>query len=80
MKRDKILEAYERSILKEAKNIEDEYESKRKAIKILIKSIEKKLDNHSKKFKKEGSINWGFVGDVGRIAQDLKEINDYMMM
>jgi hypothetical protein len=81
MKRDKILEAYEKSILKEETTFaEKAYKDKEREIDTLIKKISKKLDKHSKDFKKNGSTDWGFVGDLGKIAQDLREMDEYFMV
>jgi len=63
--------------LTEQQTAKAEYDNRIKDINSYIKNITKNMANHKKRFTKEGSTNWGMVGDVGKVAQDLKNINNF---
>ncbi len=42
----------------------------------MLKSLEAKLAKHEKQFEDDGMTNWGFMGDLGHIAQTLHDLTD----
>jgi hypothetical protein len=80
MKRDKILEAYERSILKEESQAGKEYMKSYKEVVGLMKNLSKKIEKHKKEFINDERDRWGFVGDINHLKQQLIDINDYFMV
>lgn len=51
-----------------------EYKSKRKEIDKLLKLLQTKLKKHQEKFVMGKGPDWGYIGDLGKIAGDLEEI------
>ena len=59
--------------LTEAKGHKKEYASMKKDIQKKLKELSKLLDIHEKEFL-DDSGNFGFVGDLGRISNDLSDL------
>ena len=55
---------------------DEEYKKKTQAVQKLFVQIEKHIKQHAQKQKKDPR-NWGYVGDMGRIEQMLKEIVEF---
>jgi hypothetical protein len=55
----------------------ESYVKKKSDIKKEIAILEKKLLKHSNNFKKNPT-NWGYVGDLGYILTELKNINMFL--
>jgi hypothetical protein len=53
------------------------YESHFKEVENGIKTLQAKLKKHQKDFKANPN-NWGYVGDMSYINQQLKEINSFL--
>ena len=51
------------------------YNSKQAEIKQLIAQLQKALKNHANKQKKQPD-NWGYVGELSSVSNDLKNINE----
>lgn len=49
------------------------YDRRSKEIVKLLKDVDRHLKKHAQDFKKE-STNWGYVGDLGHIAGELKSL------
>lgn len=54
-----------------------QYESRRREVDKLIKTLQTGLDKHEKKFAKDPD-NWGYAGDLGRVEELLKEAVDFI--
>lgn len=55
------------------------YQARTKEIEKYLASIRKELDRHQQEFKHEGvERNWGFVGDLGYIAEQLHIVETFM--
>jgi len=61
----------------EAESSEQEYAKRFKEIGVLLKSVEKKVGEHQKKFNKDKK-NWGFTGDLGHVVASLKDVDKFM--
>lgn len=64
-------------VLNEGKFADDSYQNKVKEINNLIKIISKGLKNHQEKQKKDTN-NWGFVGDLSTVVDELQEIATFL--
>jgi hypothetical protein len=56
----------------------DRYEEKRLAIDMKLRAIRSMLISHKGRFEEDGSTNWGYVGDVGKVDDDLGEIMNFL--
>lgn len=54
-----------------------EYAEKSKNVKQLIARLEKALGRHSNEFSNDQK-NWGYVGDIGRVESELKDILGFL--
>ena len=49
------------------------YKKKVKQIAQLLKAIEQKSKRHAQEFQQDGETNWGYVGDLAYVLDELKE-------
>lgn len=56
-----------------------QYEEKQAEIKKLLKQIQAGLEKHDRKASGEGGHNWGHVGDLNYIEEQLTEARDFLM-
>lgn len=54
-----------------------EYSRKRKEVDRLMKSVHKGLDSHQKRHE-SSPMDWGFVGDMGRVLGLMKELDQVL--
>jgi hypothetical protein len=54
------------------------YEEKRLAIDMKLRTIQSMLISHKGRFEEDGSTDWGYVGDVGKVNDDLGEIMNFL--
>lgn len=55
------------------------YEEKQETIKNLLLQIDQGLLNHDRDASASGGHNWGHVGDLNRIVNELTDIRDRLM-
>jgi len=56
------------------KDAKSAYAARKKEIAGLLRTLQAKLKQHEQKFTAEGGRNWGYVGDLGQAAEQLREI------
>lgn len=60
------------------KELEGKYKKIHGEILNHLKTLEKKMIQHDKEFIADGSTNYGYLGDLGKIDGDLKEILEFL--
>jgi DNA repair exonuclease SbcCD ATPase subunit len=65
-------------IVTEDKAYATDYDNAFKEMQSEIKKLNKILAGHKKKFNKEGSINWGYIGDLKKLISDMKDMTSGM--
>ena len=55
------------------------YDARTKEVETIIQTVRFRLDLHRGRFRDSGSNDWGFVGDLGSIAEELKAIADRLV-
>jgi hypothetical protein len=54
----------------------NQYNERYKEAEKTLKDMLTKIKQHKKEFKQSGSTNWGYVGDMGYIAEKLQAIEN----
>ena len=57
-------------------DLERKYSETANEIEMLLNTIKTKLKKHSAKFK-QNSTNWGYLGDLAHIREELNNIDDF---
>ena len=65
------------SFLRQAADAKTEYARKRKDVDRVMKDLHKRLADQDKAFSKDEG-NWGFVGNLGHVLSELKDINEFL--
>ena len=64
--------------MKTLRNADQEYQAKKKEIKIVLAKIGLALNRHAARQARENK-NWGYVGDIGHAFENLLEVNEFLM-
>lgn len=68
---------HDMKVLKKQNQAAELYATRQQCIKHQIKALQEALKNHSKQAKADPG-NWGNVGDLGMVIQNLSELDGFM--
>ena len=65
------------SFLRQATDAKTEYARKRKELDRVMKALHQSLADQDKSFAKDEG-NWGYVGNIGHVLSELKDLNEFL--
>lgn len=62
----------------ENSELDSKYKQKKENILKLLKQLETKIAQHEKQFTDKGKSDWGYVGDLGHIEEEIKNLHEFL--